>query len=155
VTIGENRQVRISAKAEYAIRATVELAASGGGPLKCERISERQDISAGFLENILGSLRIAGIVGSRRGYDGGYWLARPADEVTLAEVIRAVDGPLATVRGTRPEAIRYEGPNESLRDVWLALRAQIRSVLERVTIADVASSKLPPEVLAMIGSDAD
>jgi Rrf2 family protein len=148
--------MRISAKAEYAVRAACELAAAPPGPVKREYLSERQEIPDRFLENILADLRNAGILESQRGSDGGYWLTRPADEITLAEVIRAVDGPLATVRGSRPETVRYDGVTESLRDVWLALRARIRSVLERVTLADVISGKLPPDVLEAISrSSAD
>src|SRR5207245_8692655 len=101
--------VRVSAKADYAIRATVELAAAGDGPVKGDRIAQAQDIPSNFLENILGDLRNAGLVASRRGADGGYWLARPAEEISLADIIRAVDGPLANVRGIRSEQITYEG----------------------------------------------
>jgi Rrf2 family protein len=138
--------VRVSAKADYAIRAAVELAAAGEGPVKGERIASSQDIPPNFLENILGDLRNAGIVGSRRGADGGYWLARAADEVSLADVIRAVDGPLANVRGVRSEQLSYHGSAEGLREVWIAVRASLRGVLERVTLADVASGELPDHV---------
>jgi Rrf2 family protein len=138
--------VRVSAKADYAIRAAVELAAAGDGPVKGERIAHAQEIPANFLENILADLRNAGIVASRRGADGGYWLARRADEVSLADVIRAVDGPLANVRGVRSEQLAYRGSAEGLRDVWVAVRASLRSVLERVTLADVASGELPAHV---------
>lgn len=141
-------RMRISAKAEYSVLAAVALAAAGEGPMKKEEISEGQEIPARFLENILSELRRAGVIASQRGSDGGYWLARPADEITLAEVIRAVDGPLATVRGVRPEATSYSGVAEPLRDVWLALRAHIRVVLERVTLADVVSGKLPADIAA-------
>jgi Rrf2 family protein len=139
----------VSAKADYAIRAAVELAAAGKGPVKGERIAISQEIPANFLENILGDLRNAGIVASRRGADGGYWLARPADEVSLAEVIRAVDGPLANVRGVRSEQLSYQGSAEGLRDVWIAVRASLRGVLERVTLADVARGELPAHVRAL------
>jgi Rrf2 family protein len=138
--------VRVSAKADYAIRAAVELAAAGDGPVKGERIAQAQEIPANFLENILADLRNAGIVASRRGADGGYWLARRADEISLADVIRAVDGPLANVRGVRSEQLVYRGSAEGLRDVWVAVRASLRSVLERVTLADVASGELPAHV---------
>jgi Rrf2 family protein len=142
--------MRISAKAEYSVRAAVGLAAAPKGPVKRDYISENQEIPVSFLENILTDLRNAGIVESQRGSEGGYWLARPADEITLAEVIRAVDGPLATVRGVRPEATHYDGVAAPLREVWIALRAHIRAVLERVTLADVVSGKLPPDVIAAI-----
>jgi Rrf2 family protein len=141
--------VRVSAKADYAIRAAVELAAKGDGPIKGERIAQAQQIPSNFLENILGDLRNAGIVASRRGADGGYWLARPAEEVSLADIIRAVDGPLANVRGVRSELLSYEGSAHRLRDVWIAVRASLRSVLERVTLADVARGELPDHVRAL------
>jgi Rrf2 family protein len=146
---GQNGCVRVSAKADYAIRAAVELAASGDGPVKGERIAQAQEIPPNFLENILGDLRNAGLVASRRGADGGYWLAKPADAVSLADVIRAVDGPLANVRGVRSEQIEYQGSAEKLRDVWVAVRASLRGVLETVTLADLASGELPENVRAL------
>ena len=103
-----------------------------------------------FLENILGDLRQAGLVRSQRGAEGGYWLARPAAEITLAEVIRAVEGPLANVRGIRPDAISYQGAAEPLQDVWIAVRASLRSVLEAVTLADVAGGELPDAVRELV-----
>ena len=136
----------MSAKADYAIRAAVELAAAGDGPVKGERIATAQEIPSNFLENILADLRNAGIVASRRGADGGYWLARGAEEISLADVIRAVDGPLANVRGVRSEQLSYQGSAEGLRDVWVAVRASLRGVLEQVTLADVASGELPAHV---------
>jgi Rrf2 family protein len=141
--------VKVSAKADYAVRAAVELAASGEGPVKGERIATAQQIPPNFLENILSDLRNAGLVASRRGADGGYWLARPAGEISLADVIRAVDGPLAAVRGQRSEQVSYDGNAAPLRDVWVAVRASLRNVLERVTLADVAAGRLPPEVQAL------
>jgi Rrf2 family protein len=142
----QNGPVRVSAKADYAIRAAVELAAAGEGPVKGERIAQAQEIPSNFLENILSDLRNAGIVASRRGADGGYWLARPAAEVSLADVIRAVDGPLANVRGVRSEQIVYQGSAEKLRDVWVAVRASLRQVLENVTLADLTRGELPDSV---------
>jgi Rrf2 family protein len=141
--------VRVSAKSDYAIRAAVELAAAGEGPVKGDRIATAQSIPPNFLENILADLRNAGIVASRRGADGGYWLARPAENVSLADVIRAVDGPLANVRGVRSDQLAYEGSAESLREVWIAVRASLRSVLEQVTLADVARGELPDHVRAL------
>jgi Rrf2 family protein len=138
--------VRVSAKADYAIRASVELAAAGDGPTKGERIAQAQSIPPNFLENIFTDLRNAGIVASRRGAEGGYWLARPADEISLADVIRAVDGPLANVRGVRSEQVEYEGSAAPLRDVWVAVRASLRGVLEKVTLADLAAGELPDSV---------
>ena len=145
----QNGSVRVSAKADYAIRAGVELAAAGEGPLKGERIAQAQQIPANFLENILSDLRNAGLVSSRRGADGGYWLARPAAEISLADIIRAVDGPLANVRGVRSEQVEYAGNAERLRDVWVAVRASLRAVLERVTLADLAAGELPESVQAL------
>jgi len=141
--------VRVSAKADYAIRAAVELAATGDWPVKGEQIAQAQEIPPNFLENIMADLRNAGLVTSRRGAEGGYWLARPAGEIALADVIRAVDGPLANVRGIRSEQVAYHGSAEPLRDVWIAVRASLRSVLEHVTIADVARGKLPASVKAL------
>jgi Rrf2 family protein len=147
--------VRISAKTDYAVRATAELAASADHwPVKAERVAEAQQIPLNFLENILGQLRQAGIVESRRGPEGGFLLARPADQVTLADVIRAIDGPLAGVGGERPQNLDYEGAAAPLRDVWVAVRASLRDVLERVTLADLADGRLPKHV-AELASDPD
>jgi Rrf2 family protein len=141
--------VRVSAKVDYAIRAAVELAGAGESPVKGERIAQAQEIPLKFLENILLELRHHGLVQSQRGVEGGYWLARPPEEITLADVIRAVEGPLANVRGVRPEAVEYSGSAEPLRDVWIAVRASMRSVLEEVTLADVAHGALPRQVAAI------
>jgi Rrf2 family protein len=136
--------VRISAKVDYAVRAAVELAAaSGDKPVKAERIATAQGIPLNFLENILGELRHAGIVRSHRGADGGFRLARPADQVTVADVIRAVEGPLASVRGAPPEEVAYAGASEALLRVWIAVRASLRGVAEHVTMADIAGGQLP------------
>jgi Rrf2 family protein len=142
--------MRVTAKADYAVRAAVELAAGdGSSPRKVDEVAQAQGIPLSFLENILTQLRSAGIVRSQRGPEGGYWLAKPAAEVTLAEVIRAVEGPLVGVRGQRPEEVQYVGSAKELQQVWIALRANLRAVLERVSVADVASGKLPAEVLAL------
>ena len=146
--------MRVSAKADYAIRAMVELAAADGGPLKAERIAQAQEIPLKFLENIMADLRQGGLVRSQRGAEGGYWLAQPPDEISLAEVIRAVEGPIANVRGLRPEQVEYGGPAESLREVWIAVRASLRSVLESVTVADLAAGRLPAAV-TQIADDPD
>jgi Rrf2 family protein len=138
--------VRVSAKADYALRAAIELAAAGDGPVKGERIAQAQEIPLKFLENILGDLRQAGIVRSQRGAEGGYWLARPAEEISLAEVVRAVEGPIANVRGIGPQDVEYAGAAGPLREVWIAVRANLRAVLEEVTVADVARGALPPAV---------
>jgi Rrf2 family protein len=142
--------VRVSAKADYAVRAAIELAAAGGGPVKGERIAQAQEIPLKFLENILIDLRHAGLVQSQRGAEGGYWLARPAEEITLAEVIRAVEGPIANVRGRGPQDVEYSGSAERLREVWIAVRANLRSVLEEVTLADMSTGELPSSVEALV-----
>ncbi len=144
--------MRVSAKADYALRAVIELAAAPGGPVKGERIAQAQEIPLKFLENILGDLRHAGIVRSQRGVEGGYWLARPADEITVAEVVRAVEGPIANVRGVGPEQVEYAGSALRLRDVWIAVRASLRAVLEHVTIADVARGELPATIEELAGN---
>lgn len=128
------------------MRAAVELAVAGEGPVKADQIAQAQEIPLKFLESILLDLRNGGLVHSRRGVDGGYWLARPAAEISLAQVIRAVDGPIANVRGMRPEDVSYTGNATPLRDVWIAVRASLRAVLERVTLADLASGDLPASV---------
>jgi Rrf2 family protein len=138
--------MRISAKADYAVRAAVELAASGDGPVKGELIAQAQDIPLKFLENILSELRHAGIVRSQRGTEGGYWLARAADQVTVADIIRAVDGPLASVRGEPVEELEFSGSAEPLAKLWVAVRANLRAVLESVTLADVARGELPRRI---------
>jgi Rrf2 family protein len=138
--------VRLSAKADYALRASVELAAAGDGPVKADVISRAQEIPQRFLEQILLDLKHAGLVASQRGAEGGYWLARPAAEIALADLIRAVEGPLANVRGQRPEELDYRGSAQPLQEVFVALRANIRAVLETVTLADVAAGDLPESV---------
>jgi Rrf2 family protein len=149
----ESGAMRISAKVDYAVRAAVQLAAATGDrPTKGEAIAQAQDIPLKFLENILGDLRHAGLVRSQRGADGGYWLNRPANEITVADVIRAVEGPLASVRGQRPEDIAYDGAAEPLLKVWIAVRASLRAVAEQVTLADIASGALPEHV-ATLASD--
>ena len=138
--------MRLSARVDYALRAVVELATAVEGPLTAERIAKAQEIPPKFLESILLQLRRGGVVHAQRGPEGGYWLARPAGEITLADVIRAIDGPLAGVRDDAPEDVTYPGVAASLREVWVALRASMRSVLEAVTLADVAAGRLPAAV---------
>lgn len=140
--LGRGESMRLSAKADYACRAMAELAATEP-PTKAERIATAQAIPLKFLENILLDLKHSGLVESQRGGDGGYWLARDAADITLADIIRSVEGPLAYVRGQRPEALDYSGVAEPLRDVWVALRANVRSILESVTLAQIASGVLP------------
>lgn len=148
------RRVRISAKADYAVRAALELAAADDPPVKGERLAESQSIPLKFLENILGDLRQSGLVVSQRGPDGGYRLERPGAEISVADVIRAVDGPLASVRGERPESMSYDGAAAELAPVWIALRAAVRGVLETVTLQDVVDGKVPAEV-ADLAADPD
>jgi Rrf2 family protein len=147
--------MRISAKADYAVRAAVELAAAPNErPIKAEAIATTQGIPLNFLENILGELRHAGIVRSQRGFEGGFRLARPAEEVTIADIIRAVEGPLASVRGGPPEDSSYPGAASELPRVWIAVRKNLREVVEHVTVADVANGRLPKSV-ARLSEDPD
>lgn len=144
--------MRISAKADYAVRAAIELAAEReNGHIKGEKLAAAQKIPLRFLENILGELRHAGLVQSQRGSEGGYWLSREPDDITLAEIIRAVEGPLASVRGERPEDLEYHGDAEALQQVWVALRANIRQILESVTLADIVGRELPEPVSTLLG----
>ncbi len=141
--------MQISAKAEYAVRAMAELAISPPGPVKGERLAHAQELPAKFLENILLALRNDGLVISQRGAEGGYWLAKPANEITLADIIRAVDGPLAYIHGQRPELVTYNGAAKQLSDVWIAVRASLRSVLEAVSLADLVNGPLPEIVTSL------
>src|SRR5688572_26678627 len=142
--------MRISAKADYAVRAALELAAAPDEqPVKGEQLSEAQDIPLQFLEHILLELKHARLVRARRGARGGYWLARAPEEITLANVIRAVEGPLANIQDQAPEQTEYPGDAERLRDVWIAVRASLRRVLEEVTVADLRDGTIPEEVLQM------
>ncbi|MEW1699121.1 RrF2 family transcriptional regulator [Streptomyces sp. NPDC093249] len=139
--------MRISARADYAVRAALQLAAAQDtGPLKAEAIAEDQGISHKFLESILGDMRRGGLVLSQRGGNGGYWLARPAETISVAEVIRCVDGPLVSVRGERPPDLAYTGPAESLLTLWIALRSGVREVLG-VSLAEVAAARLPDGIV--------
>ncbi len=145
--LAKGATMRISAKADYAVRAAIELAAAADDkPVPAERIATAQEIPLNFLENILGELRTAGIVRSQRGAEGGFRLAKGADQLTIADIIRAVEGPLATVRGGKPEDAEYPGPATALPRVWIPVRKNLRSVVEHVTVADVASSHLPDEI---------
>ncbi|MEU9442505.1 Rrf2 family transcriptional regulator [Streptomyces sp. NPDC048304] len=147
--------MRISARADYAVRAVLELAVrQGNGPVKAEEIAAAQGIPHKFLEGILGDLRRSGIVGSRRGGGGGYRLARDAGEVTVADVIRAVDGPIVSVRGERPTGLAYTGTARPLLPLWIALRANVRRILEGVTLADLAADALPEPVQALAAEPA-
>ncbi len=149
--------MRVTAKVDYAVRAAMVLARAAdgdGGPVKGERIGTEQHIPVKYLENILSELRQSGIVRSQRGAEGGYWLAKSSDAVTIADIIRAVEGPLATVRGERAEQLDYGEGSGALQPMWVAVRASLRSVLEQVTLADVVASKLPKHVQALVDDPA-
>ncbi|MFS0695457.1 RrF2 family transcriptional regulator [Streptomyces nitrosporeus] len=142
--------MRISARADYAVRAALQLAAaSDAGPLKAEAIADAQEIPHKFLESILNDMRRGGVVLSQRGVNGGYRLAAPAESISIADVIRAVDGPLVSVQGMRPPELSYKGPAASLLPLWIALRANVRQILDGVSLADVVSGRLPADVVAL------
>lgn len=141
--------MRVSGRIDFAIRAAVELAAREG-TVRLEDIAQAQDLPTEYVRSAMRDLRRAGIVASRRGHEGGYSLNRPAAEVSLADIIRAVDGPLTEVRGERPETVEYDGVAGPLRDVWLALRANERLILEAVTLQDVVTGSLPDAVTSVI-----
>jgi Rrf2 family protein len=142
--------MRVTAKVDYAVRASIELgAAPPGQPVKGERIATAQHIPIKFLENILAELKRSGLIASQRGADGGYWLARPPEQITVADLIRAVEGPLANVRGLQPQEAEFEGSAVPLQRMWISVRASLRGVLERVTIADLVAGTLPPTVSAL------
>lgn len=139
--------MRVSAKSDYAVRALIELTqAASDRPVSAETLGERQDIPPGFLKTILADLRRAGVVRAQRGQAGGWLLGAPAGDVSVADVIRAVDGPLVSVAGLRPEVVEYQATASGLQDVWIATRGALRDVLENVTIADLADGSLPREV---------
>ncbi len=141
----------ISAKVDYAVRALCTLADNDDRPVTAEALAQSQHLPSKFLESILNDMRRAGLLVSQRGAEGGYRLSRPASEISVADVIRPLDGPLAEVRGLRPEAANYEGSAEHLQAVWVAVRASLRSVLDRVTIADIVSGRLPKAVEKLTG----
>jgi Rrf2 family protein len=142
--------MRLSARADYALRAAIELAASRAGHVTADQLAQAQNIPGKFLETILTQLRRAGLVRSQRGPDGGFWLARPATEISLADIIRAIDGQLLGVRGERPENISYPGAAAPLQRVWIALRANERAILETVMLSDVVTGELPDRVQALV-----
>lgn len=146
--------MRISAKVDYAVRASIELAAAyDSGYAKADAIAVAQQIPAPFLVSILNQLRLSGVVISRRGADGGYRLSVPPTSLSIADVIRAVDGPLANIAGVQPEDVEYPGNASALRDTWVALRVAIRTVLEAVTLADVVAGELPGEATDLLELD--
>ena len=138
--------MHVTARSDYALRAAAELAAADGKLLKRDEISARQHIPAEFLESVLLALKHRGIVQSQRGASGGFRLARESNSITLADVIRAVDGPMADVRGDRPELVEYEGPARRLQDVWIAVRASLREMLEGITLEDLVAGRMPDKV---------
>jgi Rrf2 family protein len=139
--------MRVTAKSDYALRALIEIASRGDeGPVSAEELGKRQDIPHGFLQSILADLRRAGIVMSQRGQAGGWRLALAPEDVSVADVIRAVDGPLVSVYGLRPESVTYNDVAAVLQPVWIAARSSLRDVFEHVTIEDLASGELPAEV---------
>jgi Rrf2 family protein len=147
-----NYCMRLSARADYALRAAIELAAAQDGHVTAEQLAQAQNIPGKFLETILTHLRRSGLVRSQRGPDGGFWLARSANEISLADIIRAIDGQLLGVRGERPENITYPGAAEPLQRVWIALRANERAVLESVTLQDIVTGKLPEAIQVLTDS---
>src|SRR5215470_13528949 len=136
--------MRLSARADYALRAAIELAAASSGHVTADQLARAQQIPGKFLETILTQLRRAGLIRSQRGPDGGFWLARPAADISLADIIRAIDGQLLGVRGERPENLGYTGAAEPLQSVWIALRANERAILEEVTLEHIVTGSLPP-----------
>jgi Rrf2 family protein len=146
--------MRVSAKSDYALRALIEIARhSDDQPVRAEEIGQLQDIPKGFLQAILADLRKAGILLSQRGQAGGWRFARPAGEVTVADVIRAVDGPLVSVYGVRPESVQYNAAAERLQEVWVAARTSLRDVLEHVTISSLVDEDLPNAVTSRTVDD--
>ena len=138
--------MRLSARADYALRAAIELAAASSGHVTADQLARAQQIPGKFLETILTQLRRAGLIRSQRGPDGGFWLARPASDISLADIIRAIDGPLVGVRGERPENLGYVGAAEPLQTVWIALRANERAILDEVTLEHIVTGQLPERV---------
>lgn len=146
--------MRVSARSDYAVRALIEVAARPGEPVTAEMVSRAQQIPLKFLLGILGDLRRAGLVRSQRGPSGGYLMDREPASITVADIMRAVDGPLASVQGARPESMQYPGAAAKLSEVWVALRASLRSVLEAVTLADLVAGDLPP-IIGELTADAE
>lgn len=150
--------MRVTARVDYAVRAATMLATAYDDvddhgrprPLKGDRIAAAQDIPVKYLEQTLASMRQSGLVRSQRGAEGGYWLARPPAEITVADVIRAVEGPLAQVRGERAENLSYPAGTGSLQEVWIAVRAALRGVLDRVSLAEVARGELPAHLRPLV-----
>ncbi|SCL31128.1 RrF2 family transcriptional regulator [Micromonospora inyonensis] len=138
--------MQISARGDYAIRAALSLAAAYPSLLSTQSIAAEQDMPRKFLEAVLADLRRAGIVRAQRGAEGGYTLARPPREIAVGAILRAVDGPLAGVRGMRPEETEYLGAAENLPRLWVAVRAAVRQVVDEVSLADLSTGRLPAHV---------
>ena len=145
--------MRLSARVDYALRAAAELAVATESPVTSEQLARSQKIPGKFLEHILNQLRRAGLVRSQRGPVGGYWLAKPPELISLADIIRAVDGPLLGVRGESPERIDYVGAARPLQEVWIALRASERAILEAVHLGHVVQGELPADVQRLTEDD--
>lgn len=146
--------MRVSAKSDYALRALIEIASrSDGATVSAEEVGRLQDIPHGFLQAILADLRRAGIVMSVRGQSGGWRLARASSDVTVADIIRAVDGPLVSVYGLRPEAVTYNDSATVLQLVWIAARANLRHVFEQVTVEMLSSGRLPNDIVRLTKSE--
>ncbi len=145
--------MRINARVDYALRAVVELAAAAPGSMTADAVATAQGIPSRFLQAILTDLQRARLVTSQRGRDGGYRLALPASEISIARVMRIEQGFLAEVHGQRPEDVRYPGAAADLAQVWVAAREAYRRVLEGVTIADVVSGRLPPHAAELVAMD--
>lgn len=141
--------MRISERVDNAVRAMAELAAAGGGPMTAETIGRSQGVSTKYLHDILRDLKRAELVRTKRGPDGGFSLSRSADQITLADVFRAIDGPLADIHDESLRSLTYAPPAESLPSVWMAIRASLRRVLETVTLDDLVTNALPPDVVAL------
>ena len=146
--------MRVSAKADYALRALIELAAAEQRPMTCEEIAHAQDVPARFLKAVIAQLRRADLVRSQRGCEGGYWLSRPGSEITVGDVVRAVDGPFPTMHGEPVSAQAFEGPALALDQLWRAAAASLESVVDLVTVADLAAGRLPAELFVPIGGGA-
>ena len=145
--------MRVTARADYALRAGVELARAEGSLVKAATLAESARVPLGFLENILADMRRTGLVRGHRGAEGGYALSRPAAAISVADVIRAVDGPLASVRGEAAQDLDYEGSAAPLKVLWVAVRASLRELLEQVSLEDLARDRLPDRVRGLAGAE--
>jgi len=143
-------RMQVSARGDFAVRAALTLAAAYPGTVAAQALAEAQNLPYKFLEAILADLRRGGLVRSQRGAEGGYRLTSPPAEITVGDVLRTVEGPLAGVRGSRPEEIEYDGAAEHLRDVWIAVRAAVRNVVDEISLEDVVRGRLPAHVRRLV-----